>query len=95
MKLSELLNELLDRGYNPEIFDGGIRCRINLDNESFGLTIAPSGTDFIRCLAWETYGGSYYFDRLFPNLNAAIFSAQFAAVLDDARLTELVSHVGR
>lgn len=91
MSLSELIKQLLDRGYNPEVFDGGIRCRINLDNESFGLTIAPSGSNFIRCLAWETYGGSFYFDRLFPNLNEALFAAQLTAILDDARLTELVS----
>ena len=42
MKLSELLNSLLDRGFNPRLFSTGeIVCKINLDFESFGFTIVP------------------------------------------------------
>lgn len=94
MKLSEILNELLDRGFNPKFNSTGILCEINLDNCSFGLTIAPSYSEFIRCVAWESYAGSDYFDRLFPSLEEALFSAQIAAVLDTARLTEAIVHLG-
>ncbi|MBD1857955.1 MULTISPECIES: hypothetical protein [Leptolyngbya] len=93
MKLSELLNQLLDRGFNPEILSSGeILCRINLDYESFGFTLVLG--EFIRCIAWSTYAGQSYFDRVFPDLNQALFAAQMTAVFDDARLTEAIVHLG-
>jgi hypothetical protein len=110
MKLSEILNELLDRGFNPRFSSTGILCEINLDNCNFGLTIAHPKpflpdvmsiidttfpeSDFVRCVAWESYSGDCYFDRLFRTLDEAIFAGQMAAILDDARLTEAIVHLG-
>jgi len=93
MKLSELLNSLLDRGFNPRLFNTGqIVCRINLDFESFGFTL--SQTDgFLQCTAWSSYAGQIYFDRCFPSLNEAIFAAQLTAAIDDARLTEAIADI--
>lgn len=93
MKLSELLNQLLDRGFSPEILSSGeILCRINLDFESFGFSLILG--EFIRCIAWSSYAGQIYFDRIFPNLEQAIFAAMMAASFDDARLAEAIAHIG-
>jgi hypothetical protein len=93
MKRSEILNQLLDRGFHPQICSNGdIICRINLDYESFGFTIVLG--EFIRCIAWSVYSGQIYFDRIFPDLNQAIFEAQFTALLDDARLSLDVAAIG-
>jgi hypothetical protein len=90
MKLSELLNHLLDRGFNPEILSTGeIVCRVNLDYESFGFTLVLD--EFVRCVAWSVYSGQIYFDRCFETLNQAIFAAMMAASLDDCRLTQAIS----
>ncbi|MBD1859283.1 MULTISPECIES: hypothetical protein [Leptolyngbya] len=90
MKLSELLNQLLDRGFNPEILSSGeILCRINLDFESFGFTLVLG--EFIRCISWSVYSGQIYFDRVFPNLEQAIFAAMVTAGLDDARLSDVIA----
>ncbi|MBN8563431.1 MAG: hypothetical protein J0L70_23115 [Leptolyngbya sp. UWPOB_LEPTO1] len=94
MKLSEILNQLLDRGFHPQICSNGdIICRINLDFESFGFTLVLG--EFIRCIAWSTYAGQSYFDRVFPNLEQAIFAAMMAASLDDARLALDVASIGQ
>jgi hypothetical protein len=90
MKLSQLLNTLLDRGFEPQLYrNGDVVCSINLDDGSFGFTIAPSDA-FVRCLCWSTYAGQAYFDRCFQTLNQAIFAAQMTAIFDDARLTEAI-----
>ncbi|MBD1856473.1 MULTISPECIES: hypothetical protein [Leptolyngbya] len=90
MRLSELLNQLLDRGFNPEILSTGeIVCRVNLDYESFGFTLVPD--ELMRCIAWSSYAGQIYFDRCFETLSQAIFAAMMAASFDDARLTEAIA----
>jgi hypothetical protein len=87
------LNQLLDRGFHPQICSNGdIICRINLDFESFGFTLVLG--EFIRCIAWSSYAGQIYFDRIFPNLKQAIFAAQIAAILDDAKLALDVASIG-
>ncbi|MBW4441876.1 MAG: hypothetical protein KME10_11695 [Plectolyngbya sp. WJT66-NPBG17] len=87
------MNQLLDRGFHPQICSNGdIICRINLDFESFGFTLVLG--EFIRCIAWSSYAGQIYFDRIFPNLKQAIFAAQIAAILDDAKLALDVASIG-
>lgn len=93
MKLSQLLNMLLDQGFYPQICsNGNIIYRINLDFESLGFTLVLG--EFIRCTAWSSYAEQIYFDRTFLNLKQAIFAAQMTAILDDAKLALDFASIG-